>query len=98
MKNVDLAVLQDDADDILGKDCEHISGLEVEGRHPRALMESALFPLKQVDGLVALARTAPPPNSGSRKAGLTSHAITAFILQSPWKDQAAARYSSSLVK
>lgn len=25
------------------KDCVHISGLEVEGRHPRALMESALF-------------------------------------------------------
>ena len=33
--------LQDLADDILGKDCEHISGLEVEGRHPRALPLSA---------------------------------------------------------
>ena len=40
-------VLQDLADDILGKDCEHISGLEVEGRHPRALMESALLLLNR---------------------------------------------------
>jgi hypothetical protein len=38
--------LQDLADDVLGKDCEHISGLEVEGRrHPGALMESALSSL-----------------------------------------------------
>ena len=29
----------------------HISGLEVEGRHPRALMESALLLLQQVIGL-----------------------------------------------
>jgi len=29
----------------------HISGLEVEGRHPRALMEFALPPLEQVIGL-----------------------------------------------
>jgi hypothetical protein len=29
----------------------HISGLEVEGDHPRALMESALICLKQVIGL-----------------------------------------------
>jgi hypothetical protein len=29
----------------------HISGLEVEGRHPRALMESALLLLRQVIGL-----------------------------------------------
>ena len=68
-------VLQDSADDILGKDCEHISGLEVEGRHPRALMEFALFPLRQVNGLAAFARTAQPPISGSRKAGLTNYAI-----------------------
>jgi hypothetical protein len=33
------------------QDCVHISGLEVEGRHPRALMESALLPLQQVIGL-----------------------------------------------
>jgi hypothetical protein len=33
------------------KDCVHISGLEVEGDHPRALMESALICLKQVIGL-----------------------------------------------
>lgn len=33
------------------KDCVHISGLEVEGHHPRALMESALVCLKQVIGL-----------------------------------------------
>jgi len=38
-------------------------------------MESALFPLRQVNGLVAFARTARPPISGSRKAGLTNHAI-----------------------
>jgi hypothetical protein len=31
--------------------CVHISGLELEGRHPRALMESALLPLQQVIGL-----------------------------------------------
>jgi hypothetical protein len=35
----------------LRKDCVHISGLEVEGRHPRALMESALVCLEQVIGL-----------------------------------------------
>ena len=29
----------------------HISGLEAEGRHPRALMESALLLLQQVIGL-----------------------------------------------
>jgi len=45
-------------------------------------MESALSSLQQVNGLVALARTAQPPISGSRKAGLTSHAINAFFLQS----------------
>ncbi len=33
------------------EDCVHISGLEVEGRHPRALMESALLLLQQVIGL-----------------------------------------------
>ena len=41
-------VLKDgQTDDILGKDCEHISGLEVEGRRPRALMESALLLLNR---------------------------------------------------
>lgn len=30
----------------LKKDCVHISGLAVEGRHPRALMESALVCLE----------------------------------------------------
>ena len=73
--------LQDLADDILGKDCEHISGLEVEGRHPRALMESALSLLNQVIGLVACARTALTGHRFER-AGLTSYAITAFVLQS----------------
>ena len=34
----------------LRKDCVHISGLD-EGRHPRALMESALVCLEQVIGL-----------------------------------------------
>ena len=73
-------MLEDSADDVLRKDCEHISGLEVEGRHPRALMESALLPLDQVNGLVAFVRSNPV--SGSRKAGLASHAINAFVLQS----------------
>src|SRR3954464_12316584 len=36
---------------VLRKDCVHISGLEVEGRHPRALMESALLYRHQVNGL-----------------------------------------------
>ncbi len=33
------------------EDCVHISGLKVEDRHPRALMESALLLLRQVIGL-----------------------------------------------
>jgi hypothetical protein len=43
----------------------HISGLEVEGRHPRALMEFALLPLEQVIGLKG-----PSPRSGSEETGL----------------------------
>ena len=73
--------LQDLADDVLGKDCEHISGLEVEGRHPRALMESALFSLDQVNGLVAFARTAQPPIrfEKSRSYQLRHHCVRLAI-------------------
>ena len=49
----------------------HISGLEVEGRHPRALMESALPLLQQVIGLKR-----PSPQSGWKEAGLPAYAIT----------------------
>lgn len=34
----------------LRKDCVHISALEVEGRHPRALMEFGLVRLEQLIG------------------------------------------------
>jgi hypothetical protein len=44
------------------KDCVHISGLEVEDHHPRALMESALICLEQVIGLYL----GPAPVSGLR--------------------------------
>ena len=40
----------------------HISGLEVEGRHPRALMESALLRLQQVIGLEG-----PAPDQVTKK-------------------------------
>jgi hypothetical protein len=43
------------------KDCEHISGLEVEGRHPRALMEFCALSLNQVIGLFAKATFGPNP-------------------------------------
>jgi hypothetical protein len=49
----------------------HISGLEVEGRHPRALMESALLLLQQVIGLAG-----PAPRAGWKEAGLPGYAIT----------------------
>src|SRR3954453_22733038 len=54
----------------LRKDCVHISGLEVEGRHPRALMESALLHRHQVIGLER-----PSRQSGWKEAGLTGCAI-----------------------
>jgi hypothetical protein len=54
----------------------HISGLEVEGSHPRALMESALVPLKQVIGLLRPSS----PSSGLRQAALAASAITVFTL------------------
>jgi hypothetical protein len=56
----------------------HISGLEVEGLHPRALMESALVCLEQVIGLYL----GPAPMSGLEQAGLAVFAITRIILQS----------------
>ena len=43
----------------------HISGLEVEGRHPRALMESALLLLQQVIGLAG-----PAPRADWKEARL----------------------------
>jgi hypothetical protein len=55
----------------VGKDCEHISGLEVESIHSRALMESAFVCLVQVNGL-ELAHSL----SGFGQAGLTVSAIT----------------------
>jgi hypothetical protein len=48
----------------------HISGLEVEGRHPRALMESALLLRQQVIGLKR-----PSRQSGWKEAGLPGYAI-----------------------
>ena len=69
-------VLQELADDILGRDCERISGLKVEGRRPRALMESALLLLNRSSASTA------QPRLGLEEAGLTSYAINAFVLQS----------------
>jgi hypothetical protein len=77
--------LQDLADGILGKDCEHISGLEVEGRRPRALMESALLLPNRSSASKA------QPRLGLEEAGLTSYATNAFILQSQGKIYAATR-------
>ena len=61
------------------KDCVHISGLEVEGYRPRALMESSLVFLEQVIGLCI----SPAPMSGSRQAGLAVYAINPVILAVP---------------
>ncbi len=49
----------------------HICGLEVEGRHPRALMESALLLLQQVIGLEG-----PSPNQVRKKPVYPVYAIT----------------------
>jgi hypothetical protein len=64
--------------DAFGKDCVHISGLEVEGRHPRALMESALTHLKQVIGL----KCGPAPRDGRTLSRSHRFAITMSSLQS----------------
>src|ERR1700677_1933819 len=51
------------------------------GRHPRALMEFALSP-SDTSSASSNCDVRPSCPSGSRRAGLTSCAITAFVLQS----------------
>ena len=68
----------------------HISGLENEGRHPRALMESALLLLEQVIGLER-----PSPRSGSKEAGLPfRHQRIICNLRNPYSlsDSTAVRF------